>query len=93
MLAISIAPLKVHYYSEPHPTTTRVLCRNFTLKRTGNSKGLAQGPYVAARALRESNPRPSVWKLSTQPMRHHIFINSTNTIPTTTTMGVFSRCI
>src|SRR6218665_833698 len=50
--AISIAPLQVLSYSEALPTTARVLYLSFTPKRTGNSagKGLAQGPYVAARA-------------------------------------------
>ena len=50
--AISIAPLQVLYYSEALPTTARIPYRSFTPKRTGNGtgKGLAQGPYVAARA-------------------------------------------
>ena len=48
ILAISIAPLQVLYYSEALPTTAQILYRSFTLKRTG--KGLAQGPYMAARA-------------------------------------------
>jgi len=46
---ISIAPLQVHYYSEALLTTARILYRSFTPKATV-SKGLAQGPYVAARA-------------------------------------------
>ena len=49
--AISTAPLQVLYYSEALPTTARILYRRFTPKRTGNAgKGLAQGPYMAARA-------------------------------------------
>src|SRR6218665_547669 len=50
ILAISIAPLQVLYYSEALPTTARILYRSFTPKRTCNCKykGLAQGPYVAA---------------------------------------------
>ena len=42
ILAISIAPLQVLYYSEALPTTARILYRSFTQKHTGNcSKGLA----------------------------------------------------
>ena len=36
ILAISIAPLQVHCYSEALPTTARVLYRSFTPKLTGN---------------------------------------------------------
>src|SRR6218665_1867623 len=43
--AISIAPLQVLYYSEALPTTARIMYRSFTV-----GKGLAQGPYMAARA-------------------------------------------
>src|SRR6218665_502231 len=52
--------LQVLYYSEALPTTARILLayQRFTPKRTGNcstvGKGLAQGPYVAARAGVES---------------------------------------
>ena len=46
--AFSIAPLQVLYHSEALPTTARILYQSFTPKRTGN--GLAQGPYVMARA-------------------------------------------
>src|SRR6218665_2220408 len=52
ILAISIVPLQVLYYSEALPTTARILYRNFTPKRTGNCR--YQGPYVAARAGVES---------------------------------------
>src|SRR6218665_3405233 len=49
--AISIAPLQVLYYSEALPTTARILYRSFTPKRKATAgKGLAHGPYVAARA-------------------------------------------
>src|SRR6218665_208446 len=49
--AISIAPLQVLYYSEALPTTARILYRRFTPKRKATvGKGLAQGPYMAARA-------------------------------------------
>src|SRR6218665_4076537 len=47
--AISIAPLQVLYYSEALPTTARILYRSFTQQATAG-KGLAQGPYMAARA-------------------------------------------
>src|SRR6218665_2905045 len=53
ILAISIAPLQVLYHSEVLPTTARILYRSFTPKCTGiitAGKGLAQGPYVTARA-------------------------------------------
>src|SRR6218665_3333082 len=76
ILAISIAPLQVHYYSEAIPTTARILYRSFTPKRTGNcslSKGLALGPHVATRAgvepwtlrlrvidLTNAPPRPTI---------------------------------
>src|SRR6218665_1381185 len=36
--AISIAPLQVLYYSEALPTTTRILYRSFTPKRTDNCR-------------------------------------------------------
>ena len=38
ILAISIAPLQVLYYSEALPTTARILYRSFTPKRTGNCR-------------------------------------------------------
>ena len=38
ILAISIAPLQVHYYSEVLTTTARILYRSFTPKCTGNCK-------------------------------------------------------
>src|SRR6218665_3977033 len=52
ILAISIAPLQVLYYSQAFPTTAWILYRSFTPKRRRNciGKGLAQGHYVAARA-------------------------------------------
>src|SRR6218665_1227548 len=49
--AISIAPLRGLYYSEGLPTTARILYRSFTRSSQATAgKGLAQGPYVAARA-------------------------------------------
>src|SRR6218665_1347927 len=39
ILAISIAPLQVLYYSEALPTTAWILYRSFTLKHTIISKG------------------------------------------------------
>src|SRR6218665_43745 len=38
ILAISIAPLQVFYYSDALPTTARILYRSFTPKRTGNCR-------------------------------------------------------
>src|SRR6218665_368009 len=38
ILAISIAPFQVLYYSEVLPTTARILYRSFTPKRTGNCR-------------------------------------------------------
>src|SRR6218665_2078998 len=49
--AISIAPLQVLYHSEALPTTARILYR--VSRRSAQAtagKGLAQGPYVTARA-------------------------------------------
>src|SRR6218665_2744356 len=49
--AISIAPLQVLYYLEALPTTARILYRSFTPSAQATAgKGLAQGPYVAAKA-------------------------------------------
>jgi len=52
-MAISIAPLQVHYYSEALPATARIVgycigvsCRS---EQATVSKRLAQGPYMAAR--------------------------------------------
>ena len=52
------------------PDTARILCRSFTPKRHRQLwvKDLPKVPTW--RLERESNPRPSGWKLSTQPMRH-----------------------
>jgi len=43
--------LQVHYYSEALPTTTLTLCRSEHAKalQAAMTKGLAKGPYVAAR--------------------------------------------
>ena len=51
--------------------TARILCRSFTQKRHRQLwvKDLPKVPTW--RLERESNPRPSGWELSTQPMRHH----------------------
>src|SRR6218665_3118450 len=49
--AISIAPLQVRYHSEELPTTARILYQ--VSRRSAQAtagKGLAQGPYVTARA-------------------------------------------
>ena len=47
--AISIAPLQVLYYAEALPTTARIGVSRRSAQAT-EDKGLAQGPYVAARA-------------------------------------------
>jgi len=36
--SISIAPLRILYYSEPLPTTARILYRSYMQKRTGNCR-------------------------------------------------------
>ena len=73
ILAISIAPLQVLYYSEAFPTTARIYCIGVSRRSAQATvgKGLAQGPYTW-RLKRESNPQPSDWKSSTQPIRHHV---------------------
>src|SRR6218665_1070153 len=50
--AISIAPLQVLYYSEALPTTARGYCIGVSRQSAQATvgKGLAQGPYMAARA-------------------------------------------
>ena len=63
---ISIVPLQVHFYSEVRPTHHGYCA--------GISHWIKNLPKVPAwRLERESNPPwPSGWKLSTQPMRHHL---------------------
>src|SRR6218665_1065997 len=50
--AISIAPLQVLYHSEALPTTARGYCIGVSCQsaQATAGKGLAQGPYMAARA-------------------------------------------
>src|SRR6218665_3971888 len=75
ILAISIAPLQVLYHSEALPTTARILYRSFTPKRTG--KGLAQGPYVTARAGDElTTLRLKVIDSTKAPLRPTIIVVS-----------------
>ena len=53
MPAISIAPLQILYYSEALHTTVRIAYCIGVSRRSAQAtagKGLAQGPYVAARA-------------------------------------------
>ena len=54
------------------PDTARMLCRSFTPKRPRQLwvKDLPKVPTW--RLERELSPQPSGWKLSTQPMRHHV---------------------
>ena len=90
-MAISIAPLQVLCYSEALQTTARILYRSFTPKRTVG-KGLAQGPYVAARAgvehttlrlkaIASTNapPRPTMneWVDNTRYMNRQIYRRNT----------------
>ena len=66
---ISIAPLKVQFYSEALPTQPGYCAGVSRRSATGN----CELPKVPTwRLEQESNPRPSGWKLSTQPMRHHV---------------------
>src|SRR6218665_1174223 len=54
ILAISIAPLQVLYYSEALLTRLQHRCCIGVSRRSAQAtvgKGLAQGPYVAARAV------------------------------------------
>jgi len=53
---ISVAPLQVHYYSEALPTTIIDTVSEFTCQalQATTSEGLAQCPYMAARAGFES---------------------------------------
>src|SRR6218665_853236 len=67
--AISIAPLQVLYYSEALPTTARILYRSFG-NRQLQVKDLPKVPTW--RLERESNPRPSGLKSSSQPRRHYV---------------------
>ena len=69
---ISIAPLPVRFLLRSAPDSVRILCRSFTPKRHRqlSVKDLPKVPTW--RLERESNPWPSGWKLSTQPMRHHV---------------------
>src|SRR6218665_2031321 len=49
---ISLAPLQVLYYSEALPTTARIYCIGVSRRsaQATAGTGLAQGPYVTARA-------------------------------------------
>ena len=69
ILAISIAPLKVLYYSEALPTTTRIglLYRSFTPKRTGGIVGKGLHVYSATRGSNYSNRFPHTFRSS-----HHV---------------------
>src|SRR6218665_1861527 len=80
ILAISIAPLQVLYYSEALPTTAWTLYRSFTPRgaQATAGKGLAQRPYVAARVgVNPTTLRLKVivsTKSSSQPRRHHVLL-------------------
>ena len=60
------------------PDTARILCRSFSPKRQ-RQLWVKDLPKVPAWRLElGSNPRPSGWKLSTQPMRHHVPADKTH---------------
>ena len=54
------------------PDTARILCRSFTPKRHRQLQVKDLPKVPTWRLERDSNPRPSDWKVSTQPMRHHV---------------------
>ena len=54
------------------PDTARILCRSFTSKRHRQLQVKDLPKVPTYRLERESNPRPSGWKLSTQPLCHHV---------------------
>ena len=70
--SISIVPLQVHYYSEALPTQHGYCAGVLTLRR--HRQLLVKDlPKVCTWQLeRDTSPRPSGWKVSTQPMRHHV---------------------
>ena len=86
ILAISIALLQVHYYSESLPTTARILYWSFTRSAQATvSKGLALGPYMAARAgvepttlrlrfidLTNAPPRPTLYRALLEYIWEHL---------------------
>src|SRR6218665_1445979 len=73
ILAISVAPLQVHYYSEALPTAARIAYCIGVSRRSAQatvSKGLALGPYVAARAgVEPTTLRLRVIDLTNEPLR------------------------
>ena len=76
ILVISITPLQVLYYSEALPTTARILYRSFTPSAQATAgKGLAQGPYVTARAgVEPTTLRLKVIASTNAPSRHLKYI-------------------
>src|SRR6218665_130256 len=78
ILAISIAPLQVHYYSEALPATAWILYRRVSHRgaQATASKGLAQGPYVAARVgVEPTTLRLKVIDSTNAPPRPTLFID------------------
>src|SRR6218665_2049523 len=66
----SASSIPLLYILRSAPGTARILCRSFTRHRQLWVKDLPKVPTW--RRERESIPRPSGLKLSTQPMRHHV---------------------
>src|SRR6218665_724313 len=66
---ISIAPLRVHYYSEALLTTALILCWSYHAKALQEtvSKGLVQSPYVAPIEWIRHSGR----KAHNLPLSHH----------------------
>src|SRR6218665_2752568 len=69
---ISIAPIQVHLYSEALPTQHGYCVGVYTLKRYGQLQVKDLPKVPTWRLERESNPRPSDLKSSSQPRRHHV---------------------
>jgi len=53
------------------PDTARIPCRSFTPKRHRKLRVKDLHKVLTWRLERDSNQRPSGWKASTQPKRHH----------------------
>src|SRR6218665_2954260 len=70
ILAISIAPLQVHYYSEAL-STARILCRSFTPKRHRQLRVKDLPKVPTWRLKRDSKPRSFGRTASNLPMNHH----------------------
>ena len=56
------------------PDTARILCRSFTPKRHRQLRVKNLHNIPTWRLERDSNPRPSGWKVSTQQVSYHVHI-------------------